>query len=152
MATERLHGPDRLSQPLIRVGDRGSGAWRKASWKEAYAYIAEKLTKVAETHGSRANAWMSMTGNYGIKSMLAPIRVANAMEGTTFNNLGMMGDGNCPMAQKAFYGVGFVGQRYEDHIGSKLIILIAKNVGRHCPQRNAFPVRSHGGRRAARVH
>ena len=127
MATQRAHAPERLTHPLIRVGERGEGKWRQVSWDEAYRYLAEKLTKVADTHGPRANAWMSMTGNYGIKSVLAPIRVANAMEGTTFNNLGMMGDGNCPMSLKAFYGRGFVGQRYEDHIGSRLIIMLAKN-------------------------
>lgn len=128
MATQRLHGPDRLSHPLIRTGERGSGQWRQCSWEEAYEYLAGKLSAIAEAHGPAANAWMSMTGNYGMKAILAPIRVANAMEGTTFTNLGMMGDGNCPASLQAFLGVGWSGQRYEDHIGAKLIILIAKNV------------------------
>lgn len=127
MATQRVHAPERLTHPMIRTGERGEGKWRQVSWEEAYGYLAEKLTHVARNWGSKANAWMSMTGNYGIKSIIAPIRVANAMEGTTFNNLGMMGDGNCPTSHKEFFGQGFVGQRYEDHIGAKLILMIAKN-------------------------
>lgn len=127
MATQRLHGPDRLTHPMIRAGERGEGKWRKVSWDEAYAYLAEKLNHVADTWGSRANAWMQMTGNYGIKAILGPIRIANALEATTFNNLGMMGDGNTMMALREFYGRGYVGQRYEDHIGAKLILMLAKN-------------------------
>ncbi|EHJ59236.1 hypothetical protein NSU_3568 [Novosphingobium pentaromativorans US6-1] len=128
MATQRLHGPDRLSQPMIRAGARGEGKWREVSWEEAYAFLAEKLERIAAQYGPSANSWMSMTGNYSIKSSLAPMRIANQLEGTTFSNMGMMGDGNCPATMLAFLGVMSSAQRYEDHVGSKLIILVAKNV------------------------
>ena len=38
-----LEDPDRVRTPLIRVGERGEGKFRKASWDEAYTYIADKL-------------------------------------------------------------------------------------------------------------
>ncbi|MEP7035158.1 MAG: molybdopterin-dependent oxidoreductase, partial [Actinomycetota bacterium] len=41
-----LEDPDRVRTPLIRVGKRGEGKFRKASWDEAYSYIADKLKAI----------------------------------------------------------------------------------------------------------
>ena len=41
-----LEDPDRVRTPLIRVGKRGEGKFRKASWDEAYRYIADKLKAI----------------------------------------------------------------------------------------------------------
>jgi len=41
-----LEDKDRVRTPLIRVGERGQGAFRKASWDEAYKYIADKLAAI----------------------------------------------------------------------------------------------------------
>ena len=41
-----LEDPDRVRTPLIRVGERGEGKFRKASWEEAYTYIADKLKAI----------------------------------------------------------------------------------------------------------
>ncbi len=41
-----LEDPDRVRTPLIRVGKRGEGKFRKASWEEAYKYIADKLAAI----------------------------------------------------------------------------------------------------------
>lgn len=49
------YDPDRVKHPMIRTGKRGEGKWRKASWEEAYRYIAEKTNKaVEEEEGNRA--------------------------------------------------------------------------------------------------
>ncbi len=57
---------ERPQQPLIRVGDRGAGRWRKASWTEAYDYVAEKLAGIKKTYGpesvvlsSRGGPWQN---------------------------------------------------------------------------------------------
>ena len=41
-----MNDPDRVRTPLIRVGERGEGKFRKASWEEAYRYIADKLAAI----------------------------------------------------------------------------------------------------------
>jgi thiosulfate reductase/polysulfide reductase chain A len=41
-----LEDPDRVRTPLIRTGKRGEGKFRKASWDEAYKYIADRLAKI----------------------------------------------------------------------------------------------------------
>jgi len=43
-----LYDPDRLKYPLIRIGERGDGKYRKATWDEAYAHIKEKMVKILD--------------------------------------------------------------------------------------------------------
>ncbi len=43
-----LYDPDRIKYPLIRVGERGDGKYRRATWDEAYKYIADKLSKILD--------------------------------------------------------------------------------------------------------
>jgi thiosulfate reductase/polysulfide reductase chain A len=48
------YGDDQRPQtPLIRMGPRGGGQWRRASWDEALDYIADKLKETIETFGKR---------------------------------------------------------------------------------------------------
>lgn len=42
------YDPDRITTPLIRVGKRGEGKFRKASWEEALDYISKKLIKIID--------------------------------------------------------------------------------------------------------
>ncbi len=49
-----LEDPDRVRTPLIRVGKRGEGKFRKASWDEAYRYIADRLTVIKGSYGPQA--------------------------------------------------------------------------------------------------
>ncbi len=49
------YDPNRLQTPLIRVGKRGSGKYRKATWDEALDYIAKKMIKILdEEHDNRS--------------------------------------------------------------------------------------------------
>lgn len=128
MALERIHATNRLTHPLRRTGPRGANQWEQVSWDEALGDIASRLRSTADLHGATANAWVSMTGNSGLKALLAPIRVANALGGTTFSNVGLMGDGACGMGLATVLGTMFSGQRYEDLKGSKLVIMLAKNI------------------------
>lgn len=57
----------RPQSPLIRVGARGAGQWREASWEEAYDYIADKLKSIKAQYGpeavvlsSRGGPWQNM--------------------------------------------------------------------------------------------
>lgn len=54
---ERLNHPDRLLNPLRRVGGRGEGRWESISWEEALASIAEKFNDVKSAYGARAVAF-----------------------------------------------------------------------------------------------
>lgn len=51
---ERIHHPDRLLAPMMRVGPKGSGQFRPIGWAEALDRIAERFAQDAERHGSEA--------------------------------------------------------------------------------------------------
>ena len=42
---ERIHHPDRLTQPLRRTGPKGSGSFEPISWDDALDLVAEKFLR-----------------------------------------------------------------------------------------------------------
>jgi thiosulfate reductase/polysulfide reductase chain A len=52
--TALLYDQQRVQAPMIRVGKRGEGQWRKATWDEALDYVAERLQKTIETYGGHS--------------------------------------------------------------------------------------------------
>jgi len=54
-APELLYNPDRLSGPIQRVGERGSGNWQPIPWDEAAQFVAQKLNTLRSAeHPERA--------------------------------------------------------------------------------------------------
>lgn len=51
---ERIHHPDRLTQPLLRDGPKGSGKFRQITWDDALDRVAHAFTETAARHGSTA--------------------------------------------------------------------------------------------------
>ncbi|MFM7785769.1 MAG: molybdopterin-dependent oxidoreductase, partial [Gammaproteobacteria bacterium] len=128
MAMQRVDHEGRLRYPMLRKGERGGGQWQRISWDDAFDYLAEKLDGIGRRYGPEANAWISMTGNYGILSMMLSSRVANCLGGTAFTNLGIMGDLGANMGFLPTLGVHQESNEWPDVVGSKLIILFGKNI------------------------
>lgn len=53
------YDPDRVLTPLIRVGQRGEGKFRKASWEEALDFVASKMTEIKNKYGAEAMVFSS---------------------------------------------------------------------------------------------
>ena len=51
---ERIHHPERLTQPLRRVGPKGSGEFAPISWDEALEITAQAFREAEEAHGPEA--------------------------------------------------------------------------------------------------
>jgi anaerobic selenocysteine-containing dehydrogenase len=51
---ERVSHPDRLKQPLRRIGPKGSGQFAPISWHDALDLVAEKFQQAEQKHGSQA--------------------------------------------------------------------------------------------------
>ena len=49
-----LYDNERVKSPMIRVGERGAGNWRKASWDEALDYVGEKLKAIIDKYGGHS--------------------------------------------------------------------------------------------------
>ena len=51
---EREHHADRLLHPLQRVGNKGSGEFRRISWDDALDIVAENFLKAEQRHGAES--------------------------------------------------------------------------------------------------
>ena len=125
------YSPQRIKTPLMRVGERGSGIFREASWAEALELVARKLSETVSGHGASSILNLSSAGCTG------------ALHGThalSARFLGLLGDytalsGNysCAAAMYALERVfgadfpysGFDPATIED---SKLVILLGANI------------------------
>jgi len=46
---DAIYDKDRLKYPLIRIGNRGDGRYKRVTWDEAYEYIKDKLVNIIDT-------------------------------------------------------------------------------------------------------
>jgi anaerobic selenocysteine-containing dehydrogenase len=76
---ERIHHPDRLTQPLLRTGPKGSGQFRPIGWPEALDRIAERFTAVAARHGTEAVWPFYYAGTMGLVQRDGINRLRNVM-------------------------------------------------------------------------
>src|SRR5512144_2036927 len=53
------YDPDRVLTPLIRVGQRGEGKFREASWEEALDLVASKMQAIKQKYGPEAMVFSS---------------------------------------------------------------------------------------------
>ncbi|MES2751330.1 MAG: molybdopterin-dependent oxidoreductase [Pseudomonadota bacterium] len=63
---ERIHHPDRLTQPLIRTGTKGSGTFAPISWDDALDLVAEQFIKAETRYGSESVWPYQYAGTMGL--------------------------------------------------------------------------------------
>ncbi|MFQ6111297.1 MAG: molybdopterin-dependent oxidoreductase, partial [Nitrospinota bacterium] len=81
-----LYHPERLTRPLMRVGERGEGRWREASWEEALGTIAERLLEIRERYGPQAVAFGQGTDRGWFNVF---VRLANSFGSPNWGEPGM---------------------------------------------------------------
>jgi anaerobic selenocysteine-containing dehydrogenase len=121
---ERTHSPDRLLQPMRRVGRKGSGAFEAISWDAALDEIAGRLGAIAARDPQRILPY-SYAGTMGLVQ-------GESMAARFFNRLGssLLDRTICSAAGKAgltYTLGGAVGMDVERFAESKLIILWGTN-------------------------
>ncbi len=63
---ERVHHPDRLTQPLRRTGAKGSGEFEQISWQAALDEVAEKFIRAEQRLGSETVLPYYYAGTMGL--------------------------------------------------------------------------------------
>lgn len=126
-AMQRTYSPDRVKYPMMRVGERGEGKWKRISWDEAYDYLAKKITEIQSKYGDGAMSWMSMTGDYGTFGQMIARRISNVMKGTQISHLGIMGDLASNVGFLPATGMLQDAHPWPDLMNSKLAIFFACN-------------------------
>jgi len=81
---ERLYSPERLLYPMVRVGKRGEGRFKRVSWDAALEQVADKMIEIKEKYGSTALLDQSYAGaSWGV------LHKSDQVEGLLARFLGM---------------------------------------------------------------
>ncbi|MFJ9386502.1 molybdopterin oxidoreductase family protein [Peribacillus sp. NPDC101481] len=119
--TARLYDPNRLKQPLKRIGPKGEGKFAPISWEEAIDTITSKWKDLIDMHGPESILPYSFYGNMGNLS-------AEGMDRRFFHRLGasMLERSICNAAGSVGYSYtmgGSFGTDPEETIHTKLFIM-----------------------------
>ncbi len=84
----RVYSPKRIKYPMMQVGGKGSGSWKRISWDEAISHIGNKLLSIKKEDGHLLGAALTKySGNfgithYGVEGMFSSIGYTTRFGGT----------------------------------------------------------------------
>ncbi|WP_052761143.1 molybdopterin-dependent oxidoreductase [Sedimenticola thiotaurini] len=91
-AVDYQYGPHRIKYPLIRVGERGEGKWRRVSWDEALEYIANGIVDTIKEEASDCISVFTPVPAVAPVSFAAGHRFASLIGGHTHTFFDWYGD------------------------------------------------------------
>jgi anaerobic selenocysteine-containing dehydrogenase len=103
---ERVHHPDRLSQPLLRVGAKGEGKFTPIPWDEALDRVVDELKKAARLHGPETVWPYQYAGTMGLvqRGSLERLRHVMGYSREDFTICGRLADSAMRAGQGAKWG------------------------------------------------
>lgn len=123
-AREVAYAQDRLTQPLRRVGERGSGQFEPISWEQALSTVAAELNRVKERYGPTA---VFLMDHYGSLSPLHGVQKAGrrffALFGGCTTWWGNSSREAATFSSMATFGTIATGNTPDSFLHSRLIIL-----------------------------
>ena len=115
------YDPDRVLYPLMRVGERGSGRFRRATWEEALDFTAEQMLRIKETYGPEA---MIFSSTHNLSQPLFE-NLLNAFGSPNYGTQRSLCFNAMVTAHLLTYGIQEPARRYE---GMNYIILTGRNL------------------------
>ncbi len=123
---ERQHHPDRLLQPLRRVGKKGEGQFEPIGWDEALDLIAEKLQNNRQAFGDTSVVPYCYAGTMGLIQRDHPLAFFRAIGASELDQTICATTASAGWEMN--YGPDKVAVPLESLVHSKLIILWGINV------------------------
>lgn len=115
------YDPDRVLYPLIRVGQRGSGQFRRATWDEALDLVAQNMLAIKEKYGAEAMIFSS-THN------LSQVQFENLLNGFGSPNYGTQRS-LCFNAMVTAFSLTYgVEEPSRDYTNVQYILLVGRNL------------------------
>ena len=114
--------PGRLTYPLERVGPRGSGQWRRISWDDALARVADAILDAAAEGGTETVVYDNGTSNidWG-PSTVGEMRLFGLLGATMLD--GFAGTGDLAKGALQTWGTSFVDGSADDWCRADTLIL-----------------------------
>ncbi|MCC7168316.1 MAG: molybdopterin-dependent oxidoreductase [Rhodospirillales bacterium] len=98
----RLYSPERLLYPMVRVGARGDGQFKRASWNAALDLVAEKMVDLKAKYGPTAILDQAYAGaSYGV------LHKSDQIEGLLARFLGLFGCRTSSWSVPSYQGTTF---------------------------------------------
>jgi anaerobic dimethyl sulfoxide reductase subunit A len=95
----RIYSAERLLYPMMRVGKRGEGRFRRVSWDEALDHIARKMLEIKDRYGPTALLDQGYAGaSYGV------LHKSDQIEGLLSRFLGMFGSRTSSWSVPSYQG------------------------------------------------
>ena len=83
---QRIYCAERLLHPMMRVGQRGEGRFKRVSWDEALNHVAKKMKEIKSKYGPQAILDQAYAGaSYGV------LHKSDQIDGLQARFLGMFG-------------------------------------------------------------
>ncbi len=118
------YDPDRIQGPMIRVGKRGEGKFKKVTWKEAFAEVHKRLDPILKKHGSRSLAtFMHGTGEQYVHKLTLALGSPNITVPAYSQCMGSR-----EMAWALTFGTGVSGHETYDMAYSKHMMIFGRNM------------------------
>jgi len=98
----RLYSAERLLYPMMRVGERGEGKFKRVSWDEALSFVAAKMVEIKTKYGPQALVDQSYAGaSYGV------LHKSDQIEGLLGRFMGMFGCRTSSWSVPSYQGTTF---------------------------------------------
>ncbi|MBW2385081.1 MAG: molybdopterin-dependent oxidoreductase [Deltaproteobacteria bacterium] len=123
--SERMYDPSRVRYPLKRVGERGSGRWKRVSWDEALDEIADSIIDTIVEEGSDRVIWDPGPGISLGTQTAAHGRLRVLLDSTNLDMNTEIGDGHRGAAET--FGKIVFERSADDYFFSDLILCWGAN-------------------------
>lgn len=121
-----MYAPSRIKYPLERVGERGSGNWRRVSWDEALTAIADKIIDVCVEDGADCVVYDHGTTNIDMGvDLVGEASLFNLLGATQIDSWAGVGD--LPMGAIQTWGMYNVDGTADDWVHSDYILMWVMN-------------------------
>jgi len=120
-----MYAPDRLRYPLRRVGERGSGRWKRVSWDEALAEVADKLLNAVTETGPDAVVLEPGGSLASATWRVAVQRLVRMLDGVELDTNTELDDGQAGAA--VTFGTPVSSRSADDFFYSDVILVWAAN-------------------------